>query len=437
MQSPVRAAVQQLFPDPPDRPVVLPSVLIGLFAVVLAAGMMLARQPGIGALDTMYAEDGSVFVQQGIDDTVVDALRQPYMGYVHVVPRLLAEVALVLPIRDAAAALALSAAIVVALLALLVFRASAGHIRSTAIRVILAASMVAAPIAQEEVLNNVANLHWYFLFASVWVLLWVPRSRWEVLVGALVLVLAALSDPLAVLLLPLAAARVWARGRPHADPFVLALVAGLGGQFVLIVLAAATRESADALPGASQLAHWYVFYVFGRGLFGTRAVAGFGDAMSTVLVVIAVVLVGAIGVVALTRRVRTAMVVRVLGAMSLLFYVMPLLLTGNTPPRYTVVPVLLLFSMLAVAVDGLRESLPRFPQRALEVVLIVVLVFAWSTNYRVQNRRAGGPRWSQEVVAATDRCRHGPLEVVDVPITPVAPEGWKVTVPCERLTSSG
>ena len=153
----------------------------------------------------------------------------------HVVPRLLAEVALLLPIRDAAAAMALEAAIVVGLLALVVFRAAAGHIRSTAIRVILAASMVAAPVAQEEVLNNVANLHWYFLFASVWVLLWVPRSRWEVLVGALVLVLAALSDPLAVLLLPLAGARVWARGRPHADPFVLALVGGLAGQFVLIV----------------------------------------------------------------------------------------------------------------------------------------------------------------------------------------------------------
>ena len=172
-------------------------------------------------------------------------------------------------------------------------------------------------------------------------------------------------------------------------------------------------------------------------MFGERAVAGFGDATSAALVVIAVVIVGAIGVFALVRRVRTATVVRVLGAMSLLFYVMPLLLTGNTPPRYTLVPVLLLFSMVACAVDGLGEAMPRIPQRGLEAVLIVVLVFAWSTNFRVANRRAGGPRWSQEVVTATDRCRQGQLQAVDVPITPVAPEGWKVTVPCERLTSSG
>ncbi len=437
VQSSIRIALRQLFPEAPDRPVVLPAVLIGLFAVVMAAGMMLARQPGIGALDTMYAEDGSVFVQQAIDHGLVDALRQPYQGYVHVVPRLLAEVALLLPIRDAAAAMALEAAILVGLLALVVFRAATGHILSTAIRVILAVSMVAAPVAQEEVLNNVANLHWYFLFASVWVLLWVPRSRWEVLVGALVLVLAALSDPLAVLLLPLAGARVWARGRPHAEPFVLALVAGLAGQFVLIVVATATRETAEALPGALQIAHWYAFYVVGRGVFGERAVARFGEATGAALAVIAVVMVGAIGVFALVRRVRTAMVVSVLGVMSLLFYVMPLLLTGNTPPRYTLVPVLLLFSMVACAVDGLGEAMPRIPQRGLEAVLIVVLVFAWSTNFRVANRRAGGPRWSQEVVMATDRCRQGQLQAVDVPITPVAPEGWKVTVPCERLTSSG
>ncbi len=153
--------------------------------------------------------------------------------------------------------------------------------------------------------------------------------------------------------------------------------------------------------------------------------------------VVATVVTAATWCAAVVRRVRTAAVVRVLAAMSGLFYLMPLLLTGNMPPRYTLVPVLLLLSTIACAVDGLRETLSRVPRLALQGLLVAVLVVVWSANFRVWNRRAGGPSWSQEVAAATARCRAEPLDVVDVPITPLAPEGWKVTVPCERLTSSG
>ena len=412
-------------------------MLVGLFSFVLATGMMLARQPGVSALDTMYAEDGAVFLGQALADGPADAITRPYGGYVHVVPRLLAELTAALPVRGAAPALALESAAFVAMLAIVVFRASGGHIRSTAIRAVLALSMVVVPVAQEEVLNNIANLHWYLLFASVWVLLWVPTSRWEVLVGGLVLLLTAMSDPLALLLLPLAVARGWALGRPYADGFMVALVGGLAAQLGLTTLGDATRQRNAVAPKLLEQVHWYAFYVVGRGIFGSRAVGRFGDATSIYLVMVAVLMSAVSGVAAVVLRVRTAAVVGVFAVMSVLFYLAPLMLTGSTPSRYTVIPVLLLFSMVATAWDGLREPMPKVPRLAIEVVLILVLVTVWSFNFRVGNRRARGPRWSQEVAVAMARCQDGVLESVDLPITPAAPDQWWAAVPCDRLISSG
>ncbi len=62
------------------------------------------------------------------------------------------------------------------------------------------------------------HISWYLLFAAFWALVWRPRSRWGLAAAALVCFAASSSNPLAVIYLPLVAARLIAlpRLREHA-----------------------------------------------------------------------------------------------------------------------------------------------------------------------------------------------------------------------------
>ena len=123
------------------------------------------------------------------------------------VPRLLAELASAVPLKDASTVMSGGSAVIVAALAVVVFRASAGVIASVPVRLALAASMILLPASGWETLDNAANLHWYLIFAAFWALLWRPSSRTEAVVAAAVVAGAALSDPLTVVLAPVVLVR--------------------------------------------------------------------------------------------------------------------------------------------------------------------------------------------------------------------------------------
>jgi hypothetical protein len=92
-----------------DALVVVAAVVIGTFAQVI-------RLPGDAAYNTIWAEDGSVFLNQAINQGVLHAFTIPYAGYLHLVPRVLATVAALLPLQWAAAILGVGSALVVSLL---------------------------------------------------------------------------------------------------------------------------------------------------------------------------------------------------------------------------------------------------------------------------------------------------------------------------------
>ena len=81
--------------------------------------------------------------------------------------------------------------------------------------------MVLLPLATVEMLDNLVNLPWWMFFASFWALLWRPRRA--AAAGAAVLcALAAASEPLVGLLLPLAAVRAVALRDPPSKRLGLA-----------------------------------------------------------------------------------------------------------------------------------------------------------------------------------------------------------------------
>jgi hypothetical protein len=400
-------------------------------ALVAGTAVGLARQPGSGALRTIWAEDGKVFLAQAVALPVDRAFSTLYAGYLHAVPRVLAELAAALPLPVADAVLSGGAALVVAALALLVERASAGHIRSPVIRAALAGAVVLVPVGQAEVTNNAANLHWFFMFAAFWVLLWRTRHPLALAAGALVVFLAGASDPLTLLLAPLAVARLVALRGWRDRLFSMAFAAGMLPQLAAIALGGSERQF-PLVVNPVKLAGWYAYHVAARGVFGARLVSDL-DVLTVLLTGLALLLVGAAAMLMLQGRAgdRTP-VVALAGVMSGLFFVVPVALAGVSAPRYAVVPVLLLYSAVACLVDAVVDGMPAAARRRVLLGVLAVVLSTAVTSFLTPGPRAHGPRWDTALNRATATCSGASVPAVTH--VPISPPGWAVPLGCQALT---
>ena len=161
------------------RPVLACGYTAGFALVVLVA---LARQTGLPATDTLWAEDGVIFYSQAVAHSVWHTLAASYNGYGQLVPRLAVQLTGLGPLRDVPTVVALAGAVGLALLSCLVFHMARGHIASPGLRALLVGSMVLLPVAVVEMLDNLVNLPWWIFFAAFWALLWRPSAlgagRW-------------------------------------------------------------------------------------------------------------------------------------------------------------------------------------------------------------------------------------------------------------------
>jgi hypothetical protein len=381
--------------------------------VVAATGLSLARQAGAGALDTVYAEDGTIFLADAYGKSTLDALATPYAGYLHAVPRLVAELVSPLPIPAAAAGLAIAAAIVTGLLALLVYEASGSVLRSRWARGIAAAVVVLVPVGQDEIPNSIANLHWPMLYALFWVLLWRPGQRWVKPIKPAVVLLIALSDILTVVFLPLALWQ-WARRRDHAT--LAAYGAGLAAQAAAVMFGHGERA---LQPEPVMWAPWWVIRAVPTGLLGERWFGGAGVdkrwlilAAVTWLVVAGLVFLGLRG-----ERPQALWVAALAAVYCVAVYALPVALSGQATSRYAAAPAMLLVAALAVL---LFEGAPKRVGWAFLALCLVV----WAVNLRVPNSRATGPSWSDELSAG--RCSDRSMTVTVAP----RERDWRMAVPC-------
>ena len=172
------AWARSLFPaarrSPWPRPVLACGYAGGFVLVVVLA---LARQTGLPATETLWAEDGVIFYSQAVAHSVAHTLAASYNGYGQLVPRLAVQLTVLGPLRDVPTAVALAGAMGLALVSCVVFHTARGHIASPALRALLVGSMVMLPVAVVEMLDNLVNLPWWIFFAAFWALLWRPAAR--------------------------------------------------------------------------------------------------------------------------------------------------------------------------------------------------------------------------------------------------------------------
>jgi hypothetical protein len=433
----LRAILAELFPAPAEpsaRRAGLPGwglVLLQVAAVALGALVMLARVGGRPVWESVYAEDPGIYLPWAIGHPW--HLLESYAGYLQLVPRLIGQVAALLPIRDASVAFALGGALVAAACALFTYHASAGLVSSRWLRGLLGLSVLLLPVAQLEIADTGLNSIWYLLAALFWAALWRPRSRAGVWVAAVVAFAAAASTSVAFVFAPLFVARaivVPRRVREHAATVGWAL-----GCVLQVLVIAASHQSRFSPHNPRNAVLYYLHYVLLPALgwhlsWHLRDAVGVTAATLIVGGFIAVVLVA--GLATRDRRCQVFVVTAVgtgivlTGITSALAWGGPgqlLTVAVEHGARYSTVPILLLDASLIVVADTwARRGWPRRNAVVAVTVLVAVLAVGWATDFRYPVRRlsGSGSEWSLTADQWLSYCQGKPAGTITVTF----PDWW-------------
>jgi len=458
----VRGMLGALFPVPADagprsrvRRLVVAGLEVG--AVVLGAGLLLLRIPGLPPWDSLYLDDYGTFFVRALENPW--QLFSPQHGYVQVLPHLIAQLATYVPLPDVPVVFAVSGAVIASACGLYVFQASAGHIRSLTLRVLLGMAIVLLPVAPLEIADNTLGAPWYMLLALFWGVLWRPRTRAGVAVTAVLAFATAASTTIAVLYAPLLAARLYVLRRPRDHAVTAGWLAGCLAQLpVVLSTASGGRSPLDnaSVSGMSLsfYGHDVVLPSLGWHLsWWLQSFAGRDGATALVAIVLGVVF--AIIVIAQPRS-RLFVAVALLAGFGITVFSTTLVRYVTTSPpvminfefgaRYTALPTFLIESVIIVGADGALRQWRRTRQESAErpaltlpaavavMAVVAVMVVSWVPDFRYQNAirvdYTTGP-W-QKIVATWRRdCASSRTGEIDVRAIRAIPRPQ--VVPCDRV----
>jgi hypothetical protein len=446
-----RTAVEaslELFPSaPPVRRRISRgmSVLIQVVVVLIGVVAMLGRVSGIPAWDGVYAEDYGLFLPGALARPW--HLLVPYAGYVQLGPRLIAQLVTYLPLRDAAAAIAVAGALIACLCALFIFHAGAGLVRSPWLRGLLALAVVLLPVAPLEIPDSAVDSPWYMMMALFFATLWRPRTRTAMAIAAIIGFMTAASEVLAIVLLPLLLIRVIALPRVREHAVTLGWLAGclLQLPYVLQGLGAsgsrvsrlATFPQVNAfyghdvvMPALGWHLSWQLQSLAGRD--GATLIVG---ALLATVFAYALITQGRQARVFLAAALLTGYLETVAaGTLSWWVPVLAVTLHGEAGSRYTDLPILLIDAALILTVDSfLRRTTTRPRAVGALIALIAVLCVGWIPDYRYLGNRSNATNWPATSATWLRDCDHSPTGVIRV--TTGAHQVYEL--PCSNLRRLG
>lgn len=411
------------------------AIIVGGLLLAAAAILPLFRQTGARSWNTIWAEDGFVYFQQARRQGGLAVLFHGYNGYLQLPPRILAVFATFVPIHDLSVYLALAATVVGALLAWFTYQTTEQWIGSRLVRLALASMVALMPALGVELTANITNIIWVFVAVAPWALVSLAERPWDVAIRGVVAVLAAASSSLSFLLLPLALGWLLIRRTRAAVEVAAAFCAGLVVQGLVSLYTTSNGanlpssfHSVDRTVGAiSNDTGLDVFstYVFGaHGLTGHHLLAITGTLLT--VAILAVLLIGA-------GRTHQLLAV-VFVAYAAIMFVAPAWNRQTASYRYSVIPVMLLASAVALLVaDPTRtrgQLIARVGRWLFVAQIVVVTVIGFSgTDYRSES-----PNWSGSVTYTSHVTCHGvsPNRLVEVR-TDVY-NFWPVTLPCRYVS---
>jgi hypothetical protein len=421
------------------------ALVCGGLAVAGVAIQILRLWPSV-PLNSIWAEDGGVWLADAINRGFLDAVTTPYNGYLQTLSRLVAEPVAALPVEWFAAAMAICGAAIVTGCAFLVWHTSAAQIQTPYLRATLAAMVVLIPVAGAETLDNVTNSIWFLMFAGFWLLLWRPATFTRAVGAGALIFLGAVSNLEMLVLSPLWLLRLIAI-RDRRDGVIIAgFAAGVAIQLGL----SWNDRNILGETGATGLAHTYTVAetpfsshwdwgllpayaqrVVPGAIINQRTVGYAWERLGTPFeVAMGVALVVFIALALVSRGSRVRVFVPLTVAISIALFLVAgtargagslLLWPGGTwnngLSHYLVVPTLLLLSALVVQLDARGSVVAPGAWHWLRTGIALFLLFGALVSFRVSDTR-GPPVWSSALQAARSRCIRQEIKKVAVPVAP-------------------
>lgn len=227
-------------------------------ATLLAALLFISHLPSAVIHPQLYADDGTWYGEAHNLGTWA-ALLRPVGAYLVAYPRLIADLATLLPLEYLPLIFNLAGlAIGVLGIAYLLSSRMEACIPSMSVRALVAALAVAVPNAYDTSLN-LTNAQWHLALLA-FLVLWAgrPANVWSWALDALILLLACLTGPYCLLLLVVVAYRIWLTPRAVEVRLRAGLVAvctGIQGFFILANLGGQrpSGELAASLPALLRI----------------------------------------------------------------------------------------------------------------------------------------------------------------------------------------
>lgn len=421
---------------------------IGASLALVLGGLAWLRLPAV-ARDTFWAEDGRNFVQSAMLHGWGDLLT-PYGGYLHLLPRVLANTAVMtVPVDGYALFMSCAASLVAGVCAGIVWMVSRQHVRS-GWALVIGASTVLAPLAAREVLGNAANIHTILMWTLFWVLLYTPTRRSTAALLALFALVAALTEVQTVFLLPLL---LW-RSRNRLRRVVYGgILAGVLAQLLCVLL---SPRKQTAFGHVEPLSYPYGFAINALMplVLPTRSI---GPVLSATALLVPLLLIAAFGAALLVLVCGASSTARFIVIAALLLAVLTYAAGVHTTPldlydyashtpaqlravwlaRYGVLPSMLVISALCVAAGDRARARPEqdgtgrheIVRKGVAFGVATVLLLGFACYFTPSDtRRSRGPEWQPQVVQAREECAEG-ADAVSLGQT----LGWTVDVPCEYL----
>lgn len=424
------------------------TLAVGVVLLSLAVVLPLLRQQGLRSWETLWAEDGTIFYQQAADDGAWKVLLRSFQHYLQLSPRLLSIPATVIPVDLLAVYMAVTSAVVNALLAWFAYYASRGWITSKPVRLAVSSLVVLMPAAGFENTASVTNTIWTFVAVAPWAIVSLRERNVDVVLRSIVLFLAATATAFSLVFAPLAIAWwIWRRTRAAATTAV-AFGSGLVIQGVVSLTASGAwtqvppkrplEPIVDLVGARSSL-----LYLVGPD--GMRRLLEDHGRLSWVLgAILLVVLLG----VACTRAPRRAQVLALVFFAYAVGGFTALVVSRGTPPfadaagvvdpvvnlRFSVMPTLMTASAFAVVLAPAGAARDRVVARIGRPVLIAHLALVTVLSFTVTSFRGEGRPWQVRVDEARTRCDASPAEET-VPINLDRLGLTRIVVSCADLRS--
>jgi hypothetical protein len=437
--------------------------LFAAFYVVIATALQLARQPGFPSWNTIWQEDGGIFLNQALSESFPHALVHSYNSYLHVGPRLVAEVASWFPLDYAAKILSGGECVAVSVMSVYVYFTSGAVVRAQWARMAIAGSMILLPAAGYETNAVLSDMHWYLTFTAFWAIAAYPRDRRGVVLASIVVALAVLSDPFTGLFLPFALFQAWRR-RGERFAWVVPIVFGVSMAIQLGFGLFSEPAGRYAASHWSDIPGVYALRVTGSLFVGDQNLHSFWLASwGWVFIFVTLALMIAIVVYALRRwrELDWRLFIGQCFVYSVLYLTVPCMLRGTenflnrsiyslNGSRYMPLPILFLVAIVVAVLDRRDPKVSVAGWRKIQWAVGLWAAFLVLNNFSIVTTRSPGPPWDDNLYAARLKCEgkvpqetnasvSGPVhpsphDKITIYISPnVQPPLWAVIARCDQL----